>query len=236
MMIIAELLLVFATTTVQVDVINVPLDKAISAVLAPAGKAELKREGTVTRVRIEVERLQAPATLGPALNTYSVWAVSPEGLFENLGELNINGNKGLLDATTRLGQLGILVTAEPHFMVDSPSAAVAYRTQSPREQVRHAMIPVEVGAYDYSALKPAPIAANIHSWVVQARIAFQLAQNAGAERLAEMEFRHAKVALASVEELVTRSAPLEILWPTAAEAIRWSQRAVTIARTRSAER
>jgi len=235
-MIIAPLFLVLATTTVQVDVINVPLDKAISVVLAPAGRVEMRRDGTVTRVRVEVERPQSPAALGRALNTYSVWAVSPEGLFENLGELNINGNKGQLEATTRLGQLGILITAEPHFMVDLPSAAVAYRTQSPREQVRHAMIAIDVGAYDYSALKPAPATANTHSSVVQARTAFQLAQNAGAERLAEMEFRHAKVALASVEELVTRSAPLEILWPTAAEAIRWSQRAVTIARGRSAER
>src|SRR6058998_1879920 len=193
-MIIAPLFLVLATTTVQVDVINVPLDKAISVVLAPAGRVEMRRDGTVTRVRVEVERPQSPAALGRALNTYSVWAVSPEGLFENLGELNINGNKGQLEATTRLGQLGILITAEPHFMVDLPSAAVAYRTQSPREEVRHTMISVEIGAYDYSALKPVP-PANVHSSVVQARVAFQIAQNAGAERLAEMEFRHARVAL-----------------------------------------
>ncbi len=234
-MMILPLLVTLVMTAVQVDVINVPLERGINAVLTPAGKAELKREGTVTRVKIEVERLQSPAALGPALTTYSVWVVSPEGLFENLGELNVNGNKGQIDATTRLGQFGILITAEPHFMVDLPSAAVAYRTQSPREEVRHTMISVEIGAYDYSALKPVP-PANVHSSVAQARVAFQIAQNAGAERLAELEFRHARVALTSMEELVTRAAPLEILWPTAAEAIRWSQRAVTIARGRNSER
>ncbi len=212
---ILPLLLTLVTTAVQVDVINVPLERGINAVLTPAGKAELKREGTVTRVKIEVERLQSPAALGPALTTYTVWVVSPEGLFENL--------------------FGILITAEPHFMVDLPSAAVAYRTQSPREEVRHTMISVEIGAYDYSALKPVP-PANVHSSVAQARVAFQIAQNAGAERLAELEFRHARVALTSMEELVTRAAPLEILYPTAAEAIRWSQRAVTIARGRNSER
>jgi hypothetical protein len=234
-MMIPLLLLTLVTTTVQVDIINVPLERGINAVLAPSGKAELRREGTVTRVKIEVERVQSPAVLGPALTTYSVWAVSAEGLFENLGELNINGNKGLIEATTRLGQLGILITAEPHYMVDLPSAAVAYRTQSPREDVRHRMTSIEVGVYDYSALKPVP-PSTVHNYVLQARVAFQIAQNAGAERWAEMEFRDARVALTSMEELLTRSAPLEILWPTAAEAIRWSQRAVTIARGRNSAR
>src|SRR5438876_12341396 len=97
------------------------------------------------------------------------------------------------------------------------------------------MTSVELAAYGYSGLKPGR-SANVHSSVAQARVACQIAQNAGAERLAELECRHARVALTSMEELVTRAAPLEILWPTAAEAIRWSQRAVTIARGRNSER
>ena len=97
-------------------------------------------------------------------------------------------------------------------------------------------VPVEVGSYDYSALKAVPTPAGIHVSVAQARIALQIAVNAGAERLAAPELRRARVALASMEELLTRAAPLDIVWPAAGEAIRWSQRAVTVVRTKNAER
>ena len=92
-------------------------------------------------------------------------------------------------------------------------------------------MPVEVGAYDYSQLKPRPPPASTNS-VAQARAAFQIAQAAGADRLAPPEFRNAQVALGALEELVNRAAPLDILWPTANEVIGWSQRAATTARAK----
>jgi len=230
-----SLFLLLALTTVDVDIVNLPLDRAVDVNLMPMGKVDIRREGTLTRVKVEVDRLQAPSTLGPGLTTYLVWAVSPEGFLENLGELDINGNKGQLNATTRFGQLGLLITAEPHFMVDLPSSAVAYRSVGPRQEVRHMAVPVEVGTYDYSKLKPVAPGA-IHVSVAQARIAVQIAENAGADRLAATELRRARVALASMEELLNRAVPLELIWPAAGEAIRWSQRAVTLARTKNAER
>ena len=230
-----SLFLALALTAVDVDVVHTFFDKAVSVNLMPNGKAELKREGTLTRVRVEVERLLAPSSLGAAFSTYLVWAVSPEGIVENLGELNIQGNKAQINATTRFGQLGILVTAEPHYMVDLPSPAVAYRSSGPREEVRHYAVPVDVGAYDYSGIQ-AVVSPGAHVSVTQARIAVQIAQNAGADRFAEPELRRARVALASMEELLARAAPVDILWPAAGEAIRWSQRAVTMARTQNAQR
>jgi hypothetical protein len=231
-----SLFLLLAVMTVDVDIVHLPLDRAVEVNLTPAGaKAELRRDGTLTRVKVEVERLQAPAGLGAAFTTYLVWAVTPEGFLENLGELNVNGNKGQLNATTRFGQVGLLITAEPHFMVDLPSSAVAYRSMGPRQEVRHVAVPVEVGTYDYSTLKPVQ-SSGVHVSVAQARIAVQIAESAGAERLAAQELRRARVALASMEELLTRAAPLDIVWPAAGEAIRWSQRAVTVVRTKNAER
>src|SRR5207249_1842948 len=120
----------------------------------PAGRSEIKREGTVSQIKIDIDRIPAPKTLDPALNTYVVWAVSPAGIFDNLGELQINGNKAQLNATTRFGQFGILITAEPHYMVDTPSSAVAYRGQTPKSDVRRKTVSIEVGSYDYSSLVP----------------------------------------------------------------------------------
>src|SRR5437016_6926622 len=228
-MTIAALFLVLAVSAVDLDIVAVPLANDVKIVLTPAGRSELKRDGNVSQVKIEIDRIAAPKTLGPALNTYVVWAVSPEGTFDNLGELQINGNKGQFTATTRFGQFGILITAEPHYMVDRPSSAVAYRGQLPKSDVRRKMVSIEVGSYDYSSLVPTT-AIGVQGWVVQARAAFQIAKAAGADRLAPEEFRNAQVAIGSLEELITRAAPADILWPTANEAIGWSQRAAMAAR------
>jgi hypothetical protein len=231
-MTIFTLFLALAVSTVDLDVLTLPLSNDVKAALTPAGRSELRREGTVTHVRIDIDRVAPPSALGPALNTYVVWVVSPEGILDNLGELDVNGVKGQFNATTRLSQFGILITAEPHYMVDRPSAAVVFRSQLPRDDIRRKTVPVEVGAYDYSGIVPTT-AVGVHGSVVQARTAFQIAQKAGAANLAPDPFRNAQVAIGSMEELVMRAAPLDIVWPTANEAIRWSQRAATAARERN---
>ena len=224
------LLFVLALATVDLDVVTVPLSSEIRAVLTPAARTELKREDTVTRVRVEIDKVVAPSTLGPAFNTYVVWAVSPEGILDNLGELDVKGVKGQFSATTRFTQFGVLITAEPHYMVDQPSSAVAFRTQGPEADFRRKKVQVEVGAYDYSQIKPPGTA--LHNFVIQARSAFAIAQAAGAERLAPADFRNAQVSLGAMEELVNRGVPLDILWPAANETIRWSQRAAATARVK----
>jgi hypothetical protein len=229
-MIIAALLLFFAANTVDLDVVTLPLTNDLKIPLTPAGRSELKRDGTVSQIKIEIDRLAAPKTMGP-YNSYVLWAVSPEGVFDNLGELQTSGNKGQISATTRLGQFGILITAEPHFMVDRPSSAIAYRVEIPKTEVRRKTVAVELGPYDYSSLDSVT-STGVQGWVVQARAAFQIAKTAGADRLAPEEFRNAQVAIGSLETLVTRAAPADILWPAANEAIGWSQRAAVAARNK----
>src|ERR1700758_2114648 len=143
-MIIASLLLFFAANTVDLAIVTLPLTSDLRVALTPAGRADLKRDGTVSQIKIEIDRIASPKTLGP-YNTYVLWAVSPEGVFDNLGELQTNGNKGQINATTRFAQLAILITAEPHFMVDRPSAAIAYRAETPKSEVRRKTVPVTVG-------------------------------------------------------------------------------------------
>jgi hypothetical protein len=224
------LIMLFASTMVDVDAVNVPLSSDVRISLTLGARGELRREGTVTRIKVDVDKIAAPSTLGPGLNTYVVWAISPEGLLDNVGEMDVKSGKGTFSGTTRLTQLGILVTAEPHYMVDRPSSAVVYRSQSPETDLRRKVVPVEVGVYDYSQLKATSSA--VHNSVMQARTAFQIAQAVGADRLASSDFRNAQVAIGALEELVNRAAALDILWPTANEAIRWSQRATITARSR----
>ena len=228
---IASLLLFFATSAVELDVVTIPLTNDIKVALAPAGRTELRREATISQIKIDIDRIASPRTLGP-YNTFVVWAVSPEGVFDNLGELQTTGNKGQFNATTRFVQFGILITAEPHYMVDRPSAAVAYRTQIPKTELRRKTVSIEFGPYDYSSLASAGSTTAAQPWVLQARAAFQIAKTAAADRLAPEEFRNAQVAIGSMEELVTRAAPADILWPAANEAIGSSQRAAMAARSK----
>lgn len=229
-MIIASLLLALAANAVPLDIVTLPLQNDVKLTLTPSGRCELKRDGTVSQIKIEIDRIAAPRTLGP-YNTYVLWAVSPEGVFDNLGELQTLGNKGQISATTRFGQFAILITAEPHFMVDRPSAAVAYKAETPKTEVRRKTVSVEVGSYDYSSLA-ATTSIGVQGWVVQARAAFQIAKASGADRLAPEEFRNAQVAIGSLEEMITRAVPADILWPAANEAIGWSQRAAAEARNK----
>ena len=223
------LLLVLVLGNVDVDVVSLPVSNDVRALLAPSGRMDLRREGNVSRVHIDIDRIGAAATLAPAMNTYVVWAISPEGVLDNLGELDVNGTKAQFNGTTRLTEFGVLITAEPHYMVDRPSASVAYRSQS--QDVRHKTASVQTGLYDYSKLMPIS-GTGVHRSVTQARTAFQIAKVLGADRSAPQEFRNAQVAIGSLEELVMRAAPLDILWPTANEAIRWSEKAAEVARQR----
>jgi hypothetical protein len=224
------ILFVLLALTIELDTVDLPLNSGVQITFAPSGKAELKREGTVTRVKIEVDRLRTPVA---PLNTYVVWAVSPEGIFDNLGELLIDRNKGSFDGTTRLSQLGLLITAEPHYMVDRPSSTTAWRSQNIGGETRRVTKSIEVGQYDYTNLKPSPAVANTYTYVAQARSALQIAQSAGAEQVAEMEYRQARVALGAMEELLKRAAPMDLLLSAANESIRWSQKASTAAREKS---
>jgi hypothetical protein len=208
----------------EVVVVNLPAKGTMSLALTPVGKVDFQRAATVSLIHVEIDKLEVVQKLSPAMNAYVVWAVSPEGGIENVGELAVTDGKGRLDSVTRFDQFGILITAEPHFMVNRPNSVIAYRTQGPKaENVRRTVVSVEVGHYDYSTLQP--VTAAVSGLVMQARSALQVAAGVQADRLAESEYRLARIALGTVEEMLMRSASMEIIQPVANESIRRSHRA-----------
>ncbi|HEX4997104.1 MAG TPA: DUF4398 domain-containing protein [Terriglobia bacterium] len=222
-----------AAGSIETQVINLPGRGKLTLTLTPRGKATLERLATTTRVRIEIDRVPLPNTLAPAMNSYVVWAISPEGAAENLGELPLEGDKAQLDVTTALDRMGLLITAEPHYMVDVPSITVAYVGQPPPDPaLRRVPVQVEIGRYGYSALKPVEASSGTSnlSAVVEARAALEVARNVSADRLAEEEFRLARVALETMEEMLARNNPSEIVLSAAHDAIRRAARATLVAR------
>jgi len=226
---LALALFLVASSSSDVIVVSVPAKGVVSLAIAPSGKVDMERSGTVTQIHIEIDRLQAAQKLSPSMNAYVVWAVSPEGSIENVGELGVIDGKGRLDTVSKFDQVGILITAEPHFMVDRPNAVIAFNSQAPKsESIRRKTVAVEVGTYDYTQVKPETAA--VPGLVAQARAALQIAAIAQADRLAESEYRLANVALGAVEQMQTRAAAADIISSLANESIRRSQRAYIAAR------
>ena len=224
--------LLWLVSPVELTVVNVPVRGSVDLQMIPAGKAEIARTGSFSRIRIELDRVGPPANLAAGMNTYVAWAVTPEGRFENMGELPLAEGRARFDGMTMLDHFGILVTAEPHYLVEEPSSYLAYRNEAPRDQrIRRSSATVNIGRYDYSKLQAAaPAAVNVAS---QARTAYDLARAEGADRLAESELRFARVALDTMEEMLSRAAPAEIVVPSANEAIRLAHRALILARERA---
>jgi len=220
-------LLLTAATPAEVQVVSFPSKGRVALTIGPKGKADVERLGTVTKVSVQIEGLAAPQVPHPGMNAFVAWVVSPEGSFENLGELEMDGAKSSLEATTRFDRFAMLITAEPHYMVDRPSSAIIFQND-PARTVRSAPLVIQVGEYEYRNLPQA--IRNVPGLVMQARAAMAIAQAAQAERLSEIEFRQARVSLDTMEELVRRTAPFDVIAPSAHETIRRAQRAFTQSR------
>ncbi len=224
--------LLFALQSMPVELtsLTAPVDSRVDLPLSPSGAIEVRREETVTRLKVKVDRIAPLSVFGEVLRAYVVWAVSPEGTFENLGELIIDGQKAELETTTRLQRFGIIITAEPHFMVDTPYTSVAFRSRPIlKDDVREEEMTVEVGTHDYAGISLPPQGA-LPPRIVQARMAFKIAEAEQADKLADSQFRQARIASDSMEQLLRRSMPMDVLLPYANDSIRLSHIAVSTAR------
>ena len=89
------------------------------------GEAKVESKQGYMEIEVEFDDISRPASsFGPEYLTYVLWAISPEGRAQNLGELLLNGNRSKLNVTTQLQAFALLVTAEPYFAVRTPSNLV----------------------------------------------------------------------------------------------------------------
>ena len=96
-------------------------------VLAPAthGSAIVESKAGAVTIHAKLSGLDAPAKFGPQYLTYVLWAISPEGQTERLGEVITNhSDDAKLEVSTSLQTFGLLVTAEPYFAVSKPGPVV----------------------------------------------------------------------------------------------------------------
>ncbi len=94
--------------------------------LLPLAKGEAKvtsERGGLT-IEARFEGLTPANGFGPEYLTYVLWAITPDGRPNNLGEVLPAGTKNNIEVTTALQSFGLIVTAEPYFSVTQPSDVV----------------------------------------------------------------------------------------------------------------
>jgi hypothetical protein len=161
-----------------------------------SGAIRVERKGGTTELDVEVDSMKPASLFGGDYNTYVLWVVPPRGAAENLGEIDLDGGHGKLRASTGARSFALLITAEPHYLVSTPSAFVVLenkRTGHPSIQYR-----VLEGVYNFNRASldnEKEAKGAVHSEVRQAVTAFRLAQRAGAEDWALTEYRRAERAL-----------------------------------------
>src|ERR671926_1918365 len=177
-----------------------------------SGSAKVRRTGRRnTRVELEVENLPRAYELGSVYTTYVLWAISPEGRADNLGEIKRGGSmfvNSKIDVTTPLETFALIVTAEPHYLVRAPSRMVVLENLPPRNpgDALVASVPVRYigNTSDYFRDPRVPDLADRDFLrtpisLLGARQAVNLARYAGAERDASNELAEARAQLEEAE-------------------------------------
>lgn len=166
--------------------------------LLPGAHGEAKvtseRGGIVVDARFD--GLTPANGFGPEYLTYVLWAISPDGRAQNLGEVLPAGNKNHIRVTTAFQSFGLIVTAEPYFAVSQPSNVVALenvirpdKTQGVLEKVNANYYLLPRGAYAETGgahTVTNPITRNEHTplELYEAENAVHIARAAGAEKYA----------------------------------------------------
>jgi outer membrane protein OmpA-like peptidoglycan-associated protein len=179
------------------------------------GKAKVEGKNGRLQINVELSRLGPPSRVGPQFLTYVLWAITPEGRAQNLGEIVPDGNgKTSLDVTTDLQAFGLIVTAEPYFSVTRPSTDVVaeniirQETKGFEEAIDARFDMLEGGEYtvDMPATQLPSTTADPKTplTLLEARNAVAIAKAAGAEHYAADSLQKAEDYLARAEDYLRR--------------------------------
>jgi outer membrane protein OmpA-like peptidoglycan-associated protein len=174
------------------------------------GKAEIEAKHGRIAIKAEFEHLELPETFGSAYLTYVLWAISPEGNPNNLGEIVPDGSKAKMEVTTNLQTFAMIVTAEPYFAVSYPSEVVVIEnvvrgdTKGSVSIVDAKFELLQRGTYDNMRLERYSTDHNVPLSLYEARNALRIAKAQGADTYAPESWTKAVDALHRAEDYQDR--------------------------------
>ncbi len=254
--------LIFVSAAVAQDVerktvaITYPLDETVTVkfrgtTVLPRlkGEAKVKRAGRRgTRVELSIEDLPRASELGGIYTTYILWAISPDGHVDSLGEIKRSGSTlvdSKIDVTTPLQTFALILTAEPHFLMKVPSRMVVMENLPPQRlngsQVETADVRYIGNSSDYFRDARVPELADrdyrqTPVSLLGARQAVSLAKYAGAASDAPAELQTAEDHLQAAEKAWRLNQPIAEIDMEARRATSSGAHAEEVAMARKAAR
>ncbi len=131
--------------------------KGTSLMPEAGGKAEVQTKSGASQVKVDLSHLNPANSFGLQYLTYVLWAISPEGVPSNLGELIVHDSKASLHATTPMQAFALIVSAEPYYAVTQPSEKVIAQNE-PGNEVKGWIRAIDV---QYQVLPAAAYASQV---------------------------------------------------------------------------
>jgi outer membrane protein OmpA-like peptidoglycan-associated protein len=207
-----------------------------------AGKAKVDSKQGRIEIDANFQNLAPAYTLGPEYLTYVLWAITPEGRPENLGEVLLNGNKSKITVTTELQVFGLILTAEPYYAVTQPSDVIVMEnelrpdTLGKWEIVDAKYELLQRGQYaGTGSAQPPTWSPKIPIELIEARNAVRIAKLYGAEKYAKDTYEKAAKALEQAEDYHDRRAGEKPVSMMSREAVQRSEDARVISLKRQDE-
>jgi hypothetical protein len=162
-----------------------------------SGTASVERRGGTTNIKVELDSMKPASLFGGDYSTYVLWVVPPGGRAENRGEITIEDGQASIQTSTPAPTFALLVTAEPHYLVDTPSAFIVLDNK-PEPSALPVQLTLLEGVYNFDRSSLSGVKESKgrnYSDVRQAFTAVRLARRAGAATMAAPELAQAQSAL-----------------------------------------
>ncbi len=215
--------------------------------LLPGASGEARVESKTGRLEInaKLNGLGPANKFGMEYLTYVLWAVSPEGRANNLGEIVLSDGKSEIRVTTDLQAFGLIVTAEPYFAVTQPSDLVVVENviradTKGREEainVKYELLPRGLYAAQLEPLRDVVygIDSKAPLDLFEARNAVRIARAAKAEQYASSTFAKAEQDLKQAEDYYRRKQGRTPIGTVAREAAQTAEEARVMSLKRQEE-
>jgi outer membrane protein OmpA-like peptidoglycan-associated protein len=178
------------------------------------GEARVESKAGRLEINAKLSGMEPANKFGLEYLTYVLWAVTPEGRANNLGEVVLENGKSELHVTTALQAFGLIITAEPYFAVTQPSDLVVAQnivrssTKGRVEaiDVRYELLPRGLYAAQVEPLRDVVYGVDSKAPIdlFEARNAVRIARAAKAEQYATSTFAKAEQDLKQAEDSYRR--------------------------------
>jgi len=205
------------------------------------GEARVESRRGAVRIQAQFEKLEPASRFGSGFLTYVLWAVSPEGRADNLGELMLDGQKSKMDVTEPMQAFAMIVTAEPYFAVSQPSEVVVMEnvvrpdTVGSVEEMDAKFDLLQRGQYEttvQAGYEAPAVSSRIPLSLLEARNAMEIVKAAGGEKYAAASFQKAAELLKMAESYLTQKGDKKEIDTAAREAVQTAEdaRIITVKR------